>query len=64
MACYLQGKALSFCEISGNLIDVAAACTANPSCKAFTTTSSYAGYLKAAAGPTSYAEGVITYQKA
>lgn len=60
----LQGKLVPYCQVQGNLNDVAAACSANGNCKAFTTTSSGGGYLKTAAGPTSYAEGVITYKKA
>jgi hypothetical protein len=60
----LQGKRLSYCEVSGSLNDVAAACSANPTCKAFTTTSSSSGgYLKTAAGPTTYTEGTVTYVK-
>lgn len=59
-----QGKAVPYCQVQGNLNDVAAACSANPNCKAFTTTSSGGGFLKTAAGPTSYAEGIITYKKA
>lgn len=29
----VQGKALSYCEVQANLIDVAAACASNPNCK-------------------------------
>jgi len=58
-----QGKRLSYCEVSGSLNDVAAACGTNPTCKAFTTTSSSGGYLKTAAGPATYTEGTVTYVK-
>jgi len=60
----LQGKRLSYCEVSGYPLDVAAACSSNPSCKAFTTTSTSGGYLKTASGPTSYTEGTTVYVKA
>jgi len=59
-----EGKRLSYCEVSGYPLDVAAACSSNPSCKAFTTTSTSGGYLKTASGPTSYTEGATVYVKA
>lgn len=59
----LQGQSLPYCQVQGSPFEVAAACAANPECKAFTTTTSYGGYLKNAAGPTTYTEGAVTYVK-
>jgi hypothetical protein len=59
----LQGERLFYCEVSGYPVEVAAACNANPNCKAFTTTSSSGGRLKTSAGPTAYTEGAVTYIK-
>jgi len=63
MGAVLQGEKLSYCEVSGNPVEVGAACTANPNCKAFTTTGGSGGYLKTAAGPATYTEGSTTYVK-
>lgn len=59
-----QGEKLPYCEVSGNPVEVAAACNANPSCKAFTTTGSSGGFLKTASGPATYTEGSTVWQKA
>lgn len=39
----VQGKALSYCEVQANLIDVAAACASNPNCKVRTKTGWWCG---------------------
>lgn len=62
--CPAQGEPLSVCNVEGYPIQVAAACSANPKCKAFTTSDGYGGYLKAAAAPTTYTEKSVTYAKA
>lgn len=59
----VQGQALSYCEVQGQLNEVASACSANPNCKAFTTTTSSGGYLKTSASPLAYREGTVTYVK-
>lgn len=59
-----QGKPQSYCRVSGDLADVAAACSANPGCAAFDTADESTAYLKTAAVPTSYTEGSNTWVKA
>jgi hypothetical protein len=49
--------------VQGQLNEVASACSANPNCKAFTTTSTSGGYLKTSASPLTYREGTVTYVK-
>ena len=58
------GAAKSYCQIDGDLTEMAYACDANKNCKAFTSNDSlYSGFLKSAAGPTTYREGYITFVK-
>lgn len=60
----MQGEKLDYCEVSGTAVDVAAACSANPKCKAFTVGSNTGNRLKSAASPTTYTEGTTLYIKA
>lgn len=59
----MQGKALSYCRVQGQLNDAASACSANPNCKAFTTTSNSGSYLKTSATPMTYTEGTVAFIK-
>jgi hypothetical protein len=58
----VQGKAIPNCRVQGELNEVASSCSANPDCKAFTTTSS-GSYLKTSSSPMTYTEGTVAYEK-
>jgi hypothetical protein len=60
----MQGARVYYCDVSGDPTQVAAACSANPSCQAFTVSGSSGGLLKSASGATTYTEGNTAYIKA
>lgn len=59
-----QGKLQPYCRVSGDLAGAAAACSANPGCRAFDMADESTAYLKTAAAPSEYTEGSNTFAKA